>query len=119
MSSIRFLGTSQAASLDLSGSARLNHMARNSHSITTHVVKTEYKHDEKAMSRRVVLKLITTSIASGSFAGNVLVGMKRIKACPAPPSGGLVKYHVTSCHDSSSFSYYIFPIFFIDREDET
>ncbi|KAI7746821.1 hypothetical protein M8C21_012610 [Ambrosia artemisiifolia] len=80
-------------SLQLNGSARLTPMGSNgrvSVARTGLVVRASHGHVESETSRRAVLGLIATGLASGSFVQAVLADAKPIKlGPPPPPSGGL------------------------------
>ncbi|KAI3680592.1 hypothetical protein L6452_35365 [Arctium lappa] len=66
----------------LGGSTRLTLGVGNSNNIMTQtrlVIRTQYRHDEGEMSRRVVVRLVTTGLALGSFTGVVFAEEKLIK----------------------------------------
>ncbi|KAM0064928.1 putative oxygen-evolving enhancer protein [Helianthus debilis subsp. tardiflorus] len=79
-------------SLQLNGSARLSPMGNGRVGVarTGLVVRASHGQVESETSRRAVLGLIATGLASGSFVQAVLADAKPIKlGPPPPPSGGL------------------------------
>lgn len=87
-------GSSQAVlegSLHLSGSIRLTPV-NNSRIAVARSVRAQQGSAETETSRRALLSLVATGIASGSFVQAVLAEAKQIKVGPPPPpSGGLRK----------------------------
>ncbi|KAL4563117.1 hypothetical protein LXL04_027150 [Taraxacum kok-saghyz] len=72
---------------DLSGSTSQAFTTGASHGIVTRsklVFKTQSKHDEKEISRRVVLRLITSMLASGYFVQIMLANAKLMNMDPPP-----------------------------------
>lgn len=95
-------GSSQAVlegSLQLSGPTRLNLNSSSSSrvSLTTRqaqglTVRAQQQQQEPQSSRRAVIGLVATGLASASFVQAVLAEAKSIKVGgPPPPSGGLRK----------------------------
>ncbi|CAI9270158.1 unnamed protein product [Lactuca saligna] len=79
-------------SLQLNGSTRLTPVGNNRISVSRSglVVRAQQGQGESETSRRAVLGLIATGLASGSFVQAVLADAKPIKlGPPPPPSGGL------------------------------
>ncbi|CAH1440025.1 unnamed protein product [Lactuca virosa] len=79
-------------SLQLNGSTRLTPVGNNRIGVSRSglVVRAQQGQGEKETSRRAVLGLIATGLASGSFVQAVLADAKPIKlGPPPPPSGGL------------------------------
>ncbi|CAH1448359.1 unnamed protein product [Lactuca virosa] len=99
-------------SSELSGSTSLALMTETSHGIVTRsklVINTQSIHKE--MSRRVVLRLITSGLASASFVQIADVKVKPIKV--GPPPG--VSTELCESLATSSYSYSLFPICFIGK----
>ena len=101
---------------ELSGSTSLALMTGTTRGIVTRsklVIKTQsiHKVDHKEMSRRVVLRLITSGLASASFVQIADVKVKPIKVGPPP---GL-STELCESLATSSYSYSLFPICFIGK----
>lgn len=90
-------GSSQAVlegSLHLSGSIRLTPVNNSRIAVARSgfTVRAQQGSAETETSRRALLSLVATGIASGSFVQAVLAEAKQIKVGPPPPpSGGLRK----------------------------
>lgn len=88
-------------SLQLNSSTRLTPVGNNRIAVSRSglVVRAQQGQGESETSRRAVLGLIATGLASGSFVQAVLADAKPIKlGPPPPPSGGLRKSPATSCN---------------------
>lgn len=121
MALIGLFGSSQFVlkeHLRLSGFTRLNLEVGNCCSIMPRarlLTNSQYKYDEKQMSRRVMLQLVTTGLATSSLSHYVFAKVKPVKVESTPPSSIHVKYLTTSCHSSSNYHYFLFPILFITK----
>lgn len=73
----------------------------------------QVSYENTETSRRAMLGLVATGLASATFAKDVLAAATSIKVGPPPaPSGGLRKS--TVCQDAPAFSFSTYPIFYIE-----